>query len=251
MPKNINIISIFPQIFESLSYGVIGRFIASDNIQCCVWNPRDYSNIGGYVDDRPFGGGPGMIMSAPPLARAMCAINTISSSTNHVVYLSPSGKRLNNDILEGLIKHDSLTLLCGRYEGVDKRFCDNYVDEEISLGDFVLSGGEFGALVLLDAMFRLLPGCLGNEESMKQDSFFNGLLDHDHFTKPVEFEGCKVPDILLSGDHEKIEAWRLQQSLGKTWDKRPDLLTKKLDCKEKTMLLQYVANYLVTREDKP
>ncbi|MEE3003625.1 MAG: tRNA (guanosine(37)-N1)-methyltransferase TrmD, partial [Pseudomonadota bacterium] len=224
MLKELNFISIFPEIFSALSYGVIGRFIENQHVTCRTWNPRDYaSNEGGFVDDKPYGGGPGMVMQAGPLAAALEAQNSISESKHNddvkskVVMLSPTGKVLNHSILRELLEYDKLTFVCGRYEGVDQRFIDTHVDMELSIGDYVLSGGEFAALVVTDALIRLLPGCLGNSESWQQDSFSSKLLDHEHYTRPEYFSGLKCPEVLLGGDHKKIAEWRLQQALGKTW----------------------------------
>jgi tRNA (guanine37-N1)-methyltransferase len=245
--EKINIISLFPEMFRSLCSGVTGNFIADNGVNINIWNPRDYSGLGGYVDDRPYGGGPGMVMSAPPLESTVNAIN--SSSKSYLVYLDPAGDRVDHGKIQKLVKHKNLTILCGRYEGVDRRFCDQYVDEYLSLGDFVLSGGELACMVVIDSMLRLVPGCLGNEDSAFEDSFYSGFLDHDHFTRPECFNGIKVPSDLLSGDHAKIKAWRKKNSLGKTWALRNDLLPLKLDCNDKELLLQYVANYLAMHED--
>lgn len=237
-------------MFKALSYGVTGRFLSENKVVMQNWNPRDYSGVGGYVDDRPYGGGPGMVMAAPPLAATLDAIKNVDKYSSHVIYLSPTGKKIDHNKLKKLLSYDSLTLLCGRYEGIDKRFCDKYVSEELSLGDFVISGGELAAMVLVDALLRLIPGCLGNTDSAIEDSFYSGLLDHDHYTRPDIFEGVKVPEVLLQGEHANINSWRLQQSLGKTWLNRPELLPAKLDCNQKELLLQYVANCLVTHEEK-
>ena len=254
MLSSIDVISIFPEMFKALSYGVSGKFLAKPDLTMRYWNPRDYAdNERGYIDDRPYGGGPGMVMQASPLIRALEAIDSSESCKDNkrkVVYLSPAGRRFNNEVATELLSADSLTLVCGRYEGVDQRFCDNYVDMEVSLGDFVMSGGELAAMAIIDSLMRFMPGCLGNEDSFSEDSFYNSYLDHSHYTRPEVLCGNAVPGVLLSGDHAKIDSWRKKNALGKTWLQRPDLLAQNLDCNEKQLLLQYVAEYLTKHEEK-
>ncbi|MBT5558738.1 MAG: tRNA (guanosine(37)-N1)-methyltransferase TrmD [Proteobacteria bacterium] len=242
---NIDIISVLPDMFTALTeHGVVGRALsagklsdgANSNICFRVWNPRDYTeDKHNTVDDRPYGGGPGMVMMAQPLATTIAAIRKFRGGSDNncyrakVVYLSPQGRKVNQKLLDAAVS-ENIILLCGRYEGVDQRLLDAEVDEEWSIGDYVLSGGEIAAMVLVDALVRLVPGSLGNSESAIQDSFseqIDGMLDCPHYTRPEEYSGMVVPKILLSGDHAAIEQWRREQSLIATQIKRPDLLKKK------------------------
>jgi len=225
----IGVITLFPGIFSALTeYGISGRAIRQGKMQLRYFSPRDHaSDRHRTVDDKPYGGGPGMLMKTGPVSAAIRTAKLALSSSSaqpKVLMLSPQGRPLTQAIVQELATRESMILLCGRYEGIDERVLDSLVDEEYSLGDFVLSGGELAAVALLDAIIRLLPGALGAEQSAQQDSFEGGLLDHPHYTRPEEFEGRRVPEVLLSGDHAKIERWRLQQRLGATWRKRPDLL---------------------------
>lgn len=219
------LISLFPDMFQSLHYGIVGRALEEQRVQVHLFNPRDYTHDRHRtVDDTPYGGGPGMVMKVEPLRQAIQAAKQALGSESHVVFLSPQGKRLDQARVNELISRDSIVLLAGRYEGIDERLLECDIDEEISIGDYVLSGGEFAAMVLMDAIIRLLPDSLGNEASGQQDSFMNGLLDYPHYTRPQKLGDQKVPDVLLSGDHSAIERWRSKQALGRTWLKRPDLL---------------------------
>ncbi|MEW4982257.1 MAG: tRNA (guanosine(37)-N1)-methyltransferase TrmD [Cycloclasticus sp.] len=223
-----DVITLFPELFEkTASMGVVGRAIASNTIQLKTWNPRDFTeDLHRTVDDRPFGGGPGMVMKVEPLKKAIqSAVDAVNEPVK-VIYLSPQGRRLDQQGVNYLSGFSRLVLLAGRYEGVDERLLEANVDEEWSIGDFVLSGGELPALVLIDAVSRMLPDVLGHECSAVEDSFVNGLLDHPHYTRPDVCDGLEVPGVLLSGNHKKIERWREKQALGKTWQKRPDLLEK-------------------------
>lgn len=223
----IDIITLFPSIFDSLTAGVVGTAIQENTVSLRTWNPRDYSDNGlGHIDDKPYGGGPGMVMCAPPLFKAIQAATSSieEKSASKVIYLSPKGKSLTHKIIQKLASLQHMVLICGRYEGIDQRVIDSCVDEEYSIGDYVLSGGELPSMVLIDAVTRLLPGVLGNSASAKQDSFANGLLEHPQYTRPAEFQGMTVPEVLLSGDHQAIEHWRKQQSLRITQQRRPDLL---------------------------
>lgn len=208
------------------------------------WNPRDFAeNAWRRVDDRPFGGGPGMLMQPGPLERTIEAAKAqqhlAGLSKSRVIYLSPQGRPLTHErVMQLATGEEGLILLCGRYEGIDERLIERCVDEEISLGDFVLSGGELPAMVLLDAMIRQLPGALNDEDSAVEDSFVDGLLDCPHYTRPVVYEGMAVPDVLLSGNHAEIRRWRLQQSLGQTRLRRPDLLAGRTLSKEEFRLLE-------------
>lgn len=224
----IDVISIFPPMFEAISaYGVTGRAIEKGLLQLRVHNPRDFTtDARRTVDDRPYGGGPGMVMMAEPLAGAIRAARAGQAPEVRVIYLTPQGRRLDQAAVTALSARSGLILLAGRYEGVDERLLAAEVDEEWSIGDYVLSGGELPAMVMIDAVARWLPGVLGHEDSAQQDSFVEGLLDCGHYTRPEVYAGGTVPAVLLSGNHEHIRRWRMQQALGQTWLKRPDLLEK-------------------------
>jgi tRNA (guanine37-N1)-methyltransferase len=210
-------------------WGVTGRAVECDQVQLNTWNPRDFSaDRFGRVDDRPYGGGPGMVMRYQPLADAIDAVKAESSKTAKVIYFSPQGRCLNQLMIEQLAQEDQLILLAGRYEGVDERLIEDYVDEEVSIGDYVLSGGEFAAFVMIDAVIRLLPGVLGNEESAQQDSFSDGLLDCPHYTRPEHINQKAVPEVLLSGHHDNIKRWRFQQMKSRTKARRPELFEQYL-----------------------
>ena len=207
---NFNLVTIFPEITKLFDFGVIGKAIEKDLISMNSLNPRDFSkNTNKNVDDAPYGGGEGMVMMAEPLALAMKSIK----NKGKVLLMSPQGERLSNTHIDGLLDEKSITIICGRYEGIDERFIENYVDKEFSIGDFVLSGGEIPALALIDALSRKIPGVLGNQESFKNDSFENNLLKGPVYTRPQKFEEKDVPEILLSGDHEKINDWKILSSL--------------------------------------
>jgi tRNA (guanine37-N1)-methyltransferase len=234
----IDVISIFPPMFEAISaYGVTGRAMEKGLLQLRVRNPRDFtSDARRTVDERPYGGGPGMVMMAEPLAAAIQAARR-EQEYARVICLSPQGRRLDQAGVEMLAARSGMILLAGRYEGIDERLLAAEVDEEWSIGDYVLSGGELAAMVMIDAVARRLPGVLGHEDSAQQDSFANGLLDCAHYTRPETYAGAAVPEVLLSGNHEQIRRWRLKQSLGQTWLKRPDLLEKLVLNKEQQSLL--------------
>lgn len=237
----IDVISIFPPMFEALTaYGVTGRAIENGLLDVTVWNPRDYTtDRHRSVDDRPYGGGPGMVMRPEPLAAAIGAARDGNPGAG-VVYLSPKGRRLDQAGVLELAARDRLILVAGRYEGVDQRVLDAEVDEEWSIGDYVLSGGELAAMVLIDAVARHLPGVLGHEQSAQQDSFAAGLLECEHYTRPEVFAGRAVPEVLLSGDHERIRRWRLKRALGQTWLRRPDLLEQlRLDDEQRRLLEEF------------
>ena len=222
-----DIVSLFPEFVAQLAaHGVVGRAGERGLLLLQGWNPRDFAE-GNYrrVDDRPFGGGPGMVMMIEPLRAAIRAARAADPAPARVVYLSPQGRRLNQAKVRELASDERLIMLCGRYEGVDERLLQAEVDEEISIGDYVLSGGELAAAVLVDAVARLLDGALGDAESAAQDSFEGeGWLDCPHYTRPVAHELGDVPEVLLGGNHAQIARWRRQQSLGRTWLRRPDLL---------------------------
>lgn len=231
---DLHVISIFPDMFSAITdQGVIGRSIKQDVLSLTIHNPRDYADDKhSTVDARPYGGGPGMVMMPDPMVKVINAAKSQASGKPKVVYLSPQGKTFNHQAAKQFAEQKSLILLAGRYEGIDERVIESCVDEEWSIGDYVLSGGELPAMVMVDAIARLLPNSLGNNESAEQDSFVQGLLDCPHYTRPETFsfeengESKKVPDVLLSGDHQAIEKWRLQQSLGRTLLRRPELLEK-------------------------
>ncbi|WP_115719530.1 tRNA (guanosine(37)-N1)-methyltransferase TrmD [Gallaecimonas mangrovi] len=220
------IVTLFPDMFRALTeHGVMGRAIDKGLLQLECINPRDFtSDKHRTVDDRPYGGGPGMLMKVEPLQAAIAAAKRAAGKQAKVVYLSPQGRKLDQQGVRSLAQTSSLVLVCGRYEGIDERVITALVDEEWSIGDYVLSGGELPAMVLIDAVARLVPGVLGHELSAEEDSFATGLLDCPHYTRPEVLDGQQVPDVLLSGDHEAIRRWRLKASLGRTWQRRSDLL---------------------------
>ncbi|OFM21943.1 tRNA (guanine(37)-N(1))-methyltransferase [Neisseria sp. HMSC070A01] len=238
----IQAITIFPEMFDSIvEYGVTGRARKQNLWQFQAINPRKFAdNKLGYIDDRPFGGGPGMIMMAPPLQAAIEEAKANSPKPAKVIYLSPQGQPLTHKKAAELAELPHLILLCGRYEGIDERLLQRSVDEEISIGDFVVSGGELPAMMLMDAVLRLVPGVLGDIQSAEQDSFSDGLLDCPHYTKPVEFQGMMVPDVLRSGNHGLIAEWRLKQSLQRTLERRPDLLEKRSLIPKESRLLKEI-----------
>lgn len=232
MPLQIDVVSLFPQMFAAISeFGISSRAFTRLLAQLQVWNPRDFTNDNHRtVDDRPYGGGPGMVMLAQPLDAALDAAEARQREcgvTPHVVYLSPQGRTLDHALVMELAARPGLIFLAGRYEGVDQRLLDSRVDEVISIGDYVLSGGELAAMVVIDAVVRQLPGVLGDADSAIQDSFVNGLLDYPHYTRPEIYQGVSVPAVLLGGNHAKIQRWRLQQSLLATQKSRPDLLARR------------------------
>ncbi|VEJ21879.1 tRNA (guanosine(37)-N1)-methyltransferase TrmD [Neisseria animaloris] len=239
----IQAITLFPEMFASITgYGVTGRALKQNLWQFQAINPRRFAdNKLGYIDDRPFGGGPGMIMMAPPLQAAIEEAKSHHSNNNsRVIYLSPQGVPLTHAKATKLATLDNLILLCGRYEGIDERLLQSSVDEEISIGDFVVSGGELPAMMLIDAVLRLIPGVLGDTQSAEQDSFADSLLDCPHYTKPIEFQGMEVPEILRSGNHNLIAEWRLKESLRRTLARRPDLLEKRSLIPKESRLLDEI-----------
>ncbi len=220
-----DVISLFPELFEiATRHGVTGRAVQRGIVNLALWNPRDYTtDRHRTVDDRPYGGGPGMVMLVKPLRDAIRAARA-EAPASRVIYLSPQGRRLDQAAVMEFAQRPGVILVAGRYEGIDQRVIDGEVDEEWSIGDYVLSGGELAAMVMMDAVIRVLPGVLGHEQSAEQDSFMAGLLDHPHYTRPEEIDGATVPAVLVQGDHEAIRRWRLKQALGRTWLERPDLL---------------------------
>jgi len=239
-PHWFGLVTLFPDMFSGfLEQGVIGRAVKKGIIQADIFNPRDYAlDKHRTVDDRPYGGGPGMLMMVQPLTDAINAAQERAGGDAKVIYMSPQGRTLNQQCLQQQASNKKLIIVAGRYEGVDERVIQTLVDEEISIGDVVLSGGELPAMVLMDALSRLLPGVLGHELSAEQDSFTNGLLDCPHYTRPEVLDGQAVPPVLLSGNHKEITRWRLKQSLGRTWLRRPDMLNNLALTEEQRGLLE-------------
>jgi len=249
---HFHVITLFPEMVGQItSEGVLGRAIKQGIIGLSCWNPRDYTrDRHRTVDDRPYGGGPGMLMKVQPLADAIGAARQQAGESARVIYLSPQGQRLDQYKVRQLAQGGAETrdmdfiLIAGRYEGIDERLLEQYVDEEVSIGDYVLSGGELAAMVLIDAIARMLPGVLGDDDSAQQDSFMQGLLDCPHYTRPEEIDGMRVPDVLLGGDHKAIARWRLKQSLGRTWLRRPELLEQlQLDEEQQRLLDEFQQEY--------
>lgn len=236
---DIHVITLFPEaVRQMLDLGVVGRAIAEGLVNVRTWNPRDHArDRHRRVDDRPYGGGPGMVMAVEPLRSTIRDVRREVGEAARVSMMSPQGRRFDQAAAKGLAEREQLILLCGRYEGIDERLIELEVDEEWSIGDYVLSGGELPAAVLVDSVCRLLPGVLGNADSAGQESFWDGLLDFPHYTRPEEYEGLAVPPVLVSGDHQAVDRWRKQQSLLRTLKRRPDLLDKiELDKETKSML---------------
>ena len=238
----IAVVSLFPEMFAAISdYGVTGRAVEQGQLRLHLSNPRDYAtDRHGTVDDRPYGGGPGMLMKVETLELAIADARDAVGADSRVIYLSPQGRRFDHSKAVELSQLDSMILVAGRYEGVDERLLEAEVDEELSIGDYVLSGGEIAAMAVIDAVSRQLPGVLGHELSAAQDSFAEGLLDCPHYTRPEMVAGRRVPEILLGGNHEEIRRWRLKQALGRTLERRPDLLEQRtLTSEEEELLAEY------------
>ena len=239
----IGVISLFPEMFRAITeHGVTGRAVKSGLLQIECWNPRDFTHDKHRtVDDRPYGGGPGMLMMVQPLRDAIHAAKQAAGDGAKVIYLSPQGRKLTQAGVSELATNQKLILVAGRYEGIDERVIQTEVDEEWSIGDYVLSGGELPAMTLIDAVSRLVPGVLGDQASAEQDSFTDGLLDHPHYTRPELLDGLAVPEALTSGNHEVIRRWRLKQSLGRTWQRRPELINNlALTDEQESLLAEYV-----------
>jgi tRNA (guanine37-N1)-methyltransferase len=253
LTMEIGLVTLFPEMFAAITeYGITARAVRGGLIGLQYWNPRDFtSDKHNTVDDKPFGGGPGMLMKTEPLLAsiraARAAIDTAENAgqlATRVIYLSPQGRKLDQQAILELAKRRNMILVCGRYQGIDTRVLDAEIDEEWSLGDFVLSGGEIAAMALIDAVTRYQPGALGDEDSAQQDSFATGLLHSPQYTRPQSVAGREVPEVLLSGDHEAIRRWRLKQSLGVTWLKRPDLLSSDdLTAEQQQLLTEFKAEY--------
>jgi tRNA (guanine37-N1)-methyltransferase len=240
----IDVITLFPDMLAAVTdHGITGRAVRQDLVTIDCLNPRDFTeDKHRIVDDRPYGGGPGMVMKIEPLRKAIDAARAKSGGSAKVIYLSPQGRQLDQAGVEELSSRERIILIAGRYEGIDERLIDSEVDEEWSIGDYVLSGGELAAMVMIDAVVRQLPGALGHEQSAREDSFAEGLLDCPHFTRPEIYQGRPVPDVLLSGDHENIRRWRLKQALGRTWLRRRDLIeSRELTTEEAELLASFIA----------
>jgi len=242
----IALITLFPEMFKALTdYGVSGRALDNELLEISSFNPRNYTeDRQSTVDDRPYGGGPGMVLMIEPLRRAIQDAKNWAGVEAKAVYLSPQGKVLNQAAINDFATRQSLILIAGRYEGIDERLIQLEVDEEWSIGDYVLSGGEIPAMVLMDAVIRQIPSALGHCESAIQDSFVDGLLDCPHYTRPDNYQGLAVPDVLLSGNHKEIKRWRLKQSLLRTQQRRPDLLDRMQLDNEQKALLDQISNAL-------
>ena len=235
------VVTLFPEMFEAVKgFGVTGRAVRNGSVELQCWNPRDFTlDKHRTVDDRPYGGGPGMLMKVQPLRDAIHAAKAAAGDEEvSVIYLSPQGRRLDHSGVQELANRKKLILVAGRYEGIDERLIETEIDEEWSLGDFVLSGGELPAMTMIDAVSRLVPGVLGHQDSATEDSFSDGLLDCQHYTRPEQFDGMQVPGVLLGGNHEEIRRWRLKQQLGRTWKRRPELLDSLELTKEQQALLK-------------
>lgn len=249
----IGVVSLFPEMFDALTQqGVVGRAIEKRHIELAFWNPRDYAtDRHRSVDDRPYGGGPGMLMKVDTLRAAIHdarqQAHDATGQTPTVIYLSPQGRKLDQQGVTSLASKGPLVVVAGRYEGIDERVVESDIDEEWSIGDYVLSGGELPAMVLIDAAARLIPGVLGHQDSAIEDSFNDGLLDCPHYTRPEVIDGRQVPDVLLSGNHAAIKRWRLKQSLGRTWQRRPDLLEgRPLDAEQRKLLNEFIEEYALS-----
>ena len=247
----IDVVTLFPELVRQVTeYGVTGRAVQRGLLQLHTWNPRDFTHDRHRtVDDRPYGGGPGMVMRYEPLRDALRAARA-QTAPARVVYLSPQGRVFTQETVRRVAADSGLVLLAGRYEGIDERLHEHEIDEEWSIGDYVLSGGELAAMVVIDALARLQPGALGDEDSAEQDSFSQGLLDCPHYTRPEYVDGMSVPQVLLGGHHRDIERWRAKQSLGRTWQRRPELLAQlELSQEQQTLLEEFIREQKTGRQD--
>ncbi len=246
MALRFDVVTLFPEFISAAAVGVVGRAATRGLIEIVTWNPRNYTDDPtGRVDARPFGGGPGMVMQAQPLQRTVATAQAAAEGRARVICLTPQGARLTQGRVAELAKERRLLLVCGRYEGIDERWMASEVDEELSIGDYVLSGGELAAAVVIDAIGRLQSGALGHADSANQDSFVEGLLDHPHYARPEVVDGKAVPPVLLSGDHAAIARWRKQQALGRTWLRRPELLSRRpLDAAERELLEEFRRDFV-------
>ncbi len=240
----IDVVTLFPEMLAAVTdHGITGRAVRQGLVTVDCWNPRDFTeDKHRTVDDRPYGGGPGMVMKIEPLQKAIDAAKGKDDRAAKVIYLSPQGRKLDQAGVEELSGREKIILIAGRYEGIDERLIDMDVDEEWSIGDYVLSGGELAAMVMIDAVVRQLPGALGHEQSAQEDSFAEGLLDCPHFTRPESYQGRPVPEVLLSGNHKNIRRWRLKQALGRTWLRRRELIeNRELTAEETELLASFIA----------
>ncbi|HTS85160.1 MAG TPA: tRNA (guanosine(37)-N1)-methyltransferase TrmD [Usitatibacter sp.] len=242
--KHFDVVTIFPAMLDALAdHGITARSLDEKRFELKAWDPRDFAEDNyRRVDDRPYGGGPGMVMMAEPLRLCIEAAKQRQRDAGvaapKVVLMSPQGERLTESLVRELANEEGLVLLAGRYEGVDERLVERLVDREVSIGDYVTSGGELPAMVLIDCLVRRIPGSLNDAQSAVQDSFSDGLLDWPHYTRPDEWQGAKVPDVLMSGNHAAIARWRRKQALGRTWDRRPDLIDESKLAREDRQLLE-------------
>ncbi|MCC7414291.1 MAG: tRNA (guanosine(37)-N1)-methyltransferase TrmD [Gammaproteobacteria bacterium] len=244
----IGVVSLFPELIRGVvEHGVVGRAAERGLMALSSWNPRDYTrDRHRSVDDQPYGGGPGMVMLCQPLLAAIAAARAAVGTGARTIYLTPQGRRLDHERVRALAAEDGFVLVCGRYEGIDERVIAAAIDEELSIGDYVLSGGELAAMVVVDAVTRMLPGALGDAGSAAEDSFVDGMLDYPHYTRPETVGGMTVPAVLLSGDHGAVARWRRKQALGRTWLRRPDLLAARpLDACDRALLNEYLAEQTV------
>lgn len=244
---HFGIVTLFPEIFQGLNSGITGRALRDKLMTLDCWNPRDFATDNHKsVDDRPYGGGPGMVMMPEPLQAAIhAAKNAYADKNPSVIYLSPQGRLFDQEAAKEFASRQSIIFLAGRYEGIDERIIEQEVDEEWSIGDYILTGGELPAMVMIDAIARLLPGVVGDENSVLEDSLTTGLLKYPQYTRPENFANGRVPEVLLSGNHKQIQQWRLKASLGKTWLRRPDLLNQKATTEEELRLLsEYIEEFL-------
>jgi tRNA (guanine37-N1)-methyltransferase len=244
----IGVVTLFPEMLTAITdHGISGRAFKQNLAMLRCWSPRDFTeDKHRTVDDRPYGGGPGMVMKIEPLRRAITAAKETLGAEAKVIYLSPQGRQLDQRGVQELCCCEKIILVAGRYEGIDERLVESHIDEEWSIGDYVLSGGELAAMVMVDTIVRQLPGVLGHEASAQEDSFADGLLDCPHFTRPEDYDGRSVPEVLMSGDHNKIRRWRLREALGRTWLRRRDLLdARDLTVEEEELLASFIAEFNV------
>ena len=253
--KRFDVVTLFPDMFDALTeYGITQRARERGVFELVLWNPREFAvNAYRSVDDRPYGGGPGMVMMADPLGKALRAAKARQSScgvrSSRTLYMSPQGRPLDQTLVDELAEIEGLVLLAGRYEGIDERLIELEIDEEVSIGDYVVSGGELPAMVMIDSIVRRMPGVLNDADSASEESFVAGILDFPQYTRPEVFAGQPVPPVLLSGNHADIRRWRLKQALGRTWRRRPDLLANlQLDTEQAMLLEEYKAEYGETQK---
>lgn len=248
----VGIVSLFPEMFEAISAcGITRRAIESGSLKLEFWNPRDFAlDKHRTVDDRPYGGGPGMLMKVQPLRDAIGKAKEAAGPDVTVICLSPQGRTIDQALVRDLAEREKIVLVAGRYEGIDERVLQTEIDEEFSIGDYVVTGGELPAMVLIDAMVRLIPGVLGHAESAQLDSFSSGLLDYPQYTRPEEIQGLTVPQVLLSGNHQAIRQWRLKQSIGRTWQRRPELIDQlQLDNEQRRLLEEFIREVKASNEE--